>query len=71
MDLNTTSQRLQGSNILDNVYTTSIILEGELSSLEMQTAVGNSYVKLQYLFNNYQNILKKTCQPQKVSVRPK
>ena len=46
MDVDTTSQRLQASNILDNVYTTYVILEGE-SSAEMQASVGNNYGQLQ------------------------
>ena len=56
MDVDTVSQRLQASNILENVYATSVILEGELSSVEMQAAVSNSYGKLQSGFNNFQNI---------------
>ena len=47
----TTSQRLQASNILDNVYAKSVILEEELSSAEIQAAVGNKYGKLQSAFN--------------------
>ena len=35
MVVDTTSQRLQASNILDNVYAKSVILEGELSLAEM------------------------------------
>ena len=72
MDVATYIQRLQGSNILDNVYAKSVILEGELFSAEMQAAAGkNNSKKLQSAFNNFQNILKKTCQQQKVSARPK
>ena len=52
MDVDTVSQRLQASNILENVYATSVILEEELSS----AAVSNSYGKLQSGFNNFQNI---------------
>ena len=71
MDVNITSQRLQASNILDNVYTMSVILEGQMSSAEVQTAVGKNDGKLQFAFNNFQNILKQTCHQQKVSNRPK
>ena len=46
MDIDTTSQRLQTSNIFDNVYATSVILEGELFSAEKQATVGNNYGKL-------------------------
>ena len=35
MDVDTTCQRLQANNILNNVYAKSIILEGELSSGEL------------------------------------
>ena len=59
MDIDTTSQRLQTSNIFDNVYATSVILEGELFSAEKQATVGNNGGKLQSIFNNFQNILKK------------
>ena len=58
MDVDTTSQRLQVSSILVNVYTKSVILEVVLSSAEMQP-VGNNYGKLQFAFNDFQNILKK------------
>ena len=59
MDVATYIQRLQGSNILDNVYAKSVILEGELFSAEMQAAAGkNNSKKLQSAFNNFQNILK-------------
>ena len=57
--------------ILDNVFATSVILEGELFSVEMQAVVGKNYEKLQSAFNNFQNILKNTCQQQKVSAKPK
>ena len=50
MDVDTTSQRLHASNILDNVYEKSVILEGKLSSAEMQAAIGNKYGKLQIAF---------------------
>ena len=46
MNVDTTSQRLQASNILDSIYTKFVILEEELSSAEMQPAVGNNYEKL-------------------------
>ena len=39
MDGDTTSQSLQASNILDNVYATSVILEGELVSADKQLLV--------------------------------
>ena len=52
---------LQSSNILDKVYAKSFILEGKLSSVEMQAAVGNNYGKPQPAFNSFQNILEKTC----------
>ena len=60
MDVDTTSQKLQASNILDYVYTKSVIMEGELSSAEMQVYVGNNYGKLQFLFNNFPNIQQAT-----------
>ena len=41
MDVDDSIQRVQASNMLDNVYAKSVILEGELSSAEMQAAVGN------------------------------
>ena len=52
-DVDTTSERLETSNILDNSYATSVILEGELCSTKMRAAVGNSYGKLQFAFNNF------------------
>ena len=58
MGVDTTSQRSQVSNILDNVYATSVILEGK-SSEEMEADVGNNYGKLQFAFHNFQNIMKK------------
>ena len=61
MDVDTTSQILQTYNILVNVYATFIIREGELSSAEMHTDVGNNYGKLQSALNNFQNNLKKYC----------
>ena len=65
MDVGITSQRLQASNILDKVYATSFILEGEFSSAEMQAAVGNNYGKLQSAFNNFQNVLNKIARNKK------
>ena len=62
MNVDTTGQRLQASNILFNFYTKSFILEGELSSAEMQAAVGNNYGKLKFALNNFRIILKKNCQ---------
>ena len=59
MDVDTTSNWLQASNILDNIYATSVILKGKMSSAEMRAAVGNNYGKLQLAFNNFQNIMKK------------
>ena len=59
MDVDTTCQRLQANNILNNVYAKYVILERELSSVELQAALGNNYGKLQFAFNNFQNILKK------------
>ena len=60
------------SNILDYIYSKSVILEGELSSAEMQAIIGNNYGKLLSAFNNFRNILKKqTCQQQNVSAKPK
>ena len=37
-------------------YANYVMLEGEFSSAEMQTAIGNSYI--QSVFNNNLNILK-------------
>ena len=66
MYVDTTSERLQASNIIDNVCAKSVILEGDMSSAEVQAAVGNNYRKLQISFNNFQNIIKKTFQQQKL-----
>ena len=63
MDVDTTNQRLQASDILDNVYAKSVILKGELSSVEMQAAVGNKYGKLHFVFNRFRHILKKNYLP--------
>ena len=48
------SQSLQANNILDNIYSKSVIPEGELSSAETQEATGNNYGKLQSAFTNFQ-----------------
>ena len=53
MDVGNTIQRSQASNILDNFYTKSVILKGELSSTEMQAVVSNNYVQLQYDFSSF------------------
>ena len=67
MHVDTTSERLRASNIYGNIYAKSVILEGELSSAEMQADVGNNYGKLQFAFKNFQKIMKKkTFQQQKV-----
>ena len=50
---------LHPSNILNKVYAKSVIMEGELSSTEIQAAVSNNCEKLQYAFNNFQNIMTK------------
>jgi len=71
MDVYTTSRRLQASNILNNEYANSVILEVELSSAEMQAVVGNNYGKLQFTFNKLRNILKKPYKQQKVYARSK
>ena len=42
----------------NNVYVKSVILEGEMSSSEMQAPVSNNYGKLQLAFNSFRNILK-------------
>ena len=51
------SQRLQASNILDNVYVKSVIQEEELSWARMQMLVGNNYAEIQPAFNNFLNNL--------------
>ena len=56
MDINNTSKKLQANTIFNNVYAKSVILEGELSSAEMQAAAGNKNGKVQSAFNNFQNI---------------
>ena len=52
-------------DILYNIYPNSVILEGELSSAEIQAAVGNNYGKLQSAFNNFRNTLKKIANNKK------
>ena len=59
MDVDTTSPKLQASNILYNVYAKSVILERDFFSAEMQAAVGNNHGKIHCAFNNFRNILKK------------
>ena len=66
MDVDIICQKLHDSNIVDNVYVTSVILEGELSSAD----VGNNYGKLQFAFNNFQNILKKLTNNKKCLLDP-
>ena len=70
MYVDTTSEMLQTSNILENVYAISIILEGELYLAEMQAAVGKNYGKLQFSLNNFQNIMKKNLQTKKSIWKP-
>ena len=53
MVVGNTSQMLKTSNFLDNVYAKSFILEGDLSSAEMQAADGNNYGKLHYFCTDY------------------
>ena len=43
MDVDTNSQTLQTNKTLDNVYAKSVILEGKMSSVEMQAAVSYIY----------------------------
>ena len=62
MGVDTTNQYLQDSNIHDNVYLTSVILEEELSLAKMQFSVRKNYGKLHFAFNNFQKILKKNLQ---------
>ena len=62
MYVDITSQTLQANiltAILDNVYSNSVILEGQLSSAKQQdakngTKISNNYGKLQSAFNNFQ-----------------
>ena len=47
MDVDTISQTSQeASTILDNVYTKFVILDGQLSSTDIQAAVYNNYGKI-------------------------
>ena len=57
--------------MIDNVYAKFVILDVELSSAEIEAAIGNNCGKLLSAFNNFWNILKKTCQQQKMSAKPK
>ena len=57
--------------ILYNVLTKTLVLEGKVHSAQIKAAVGINYKKLHLGFDNFQNILKTTCQEQKVSARPK
>ena len=70
MDVDTTSQRLESSNILNNDYVKSVILEGELYSAEMQALVSNTYGKLQFAFNNFRNSLKEITNNKKCLLNP-
>ena len=58
MDIDTTNQRLQASNILDKVYAITVIMEGQMSSTEMQAAVGNNYGQLLITFKNILKVIK-------------
>ena len=62
---------LQATNISDNIYTKSVILEGELWSAETQVAPGSNYGKLQTAFLNFQNTYKRTSEQQTVSGKPR
>ena len=53
MGVDTISQSLKACNILNNVYAKSVIVDGELSSAEIQAVVGNNYGNLQSAFNNF------------------
>ena len=44
------SQSLQATNILDNIWTKFVILEGKLSSAEIQIAAGKNYENLQSVY---------------------
>ena len=59
MEVDSTSQALQASNIYENVYVKTVILEGELSSAEMQAVVSNNYGKLQSAFNSFSKYFEK------------
>ena len=64
-------QCLQSTNILDNIYTKSVIVKGELSSSLTQVAAGNNNGKLQSACKNFLNILKRSNEQQNVSAKPK
>ena len=70
MDVDTTIQKLQASNTLDDVYTTSVILKWELSLAEMHVAVGNNYGKLQFALSNFQKMLKEVVNNKKCLLDP-
>ena len=53
VEVGITSQMLQASYIFDDCYSMSVILEGELSSTEIQTDVGNIYGKQQSAFAKF------------------
>ena len=58
MDVDIVSQTLQTSKTVDNVYAKSVILEGELSSTEMQAGVSGKYGKILSDFVTFQIFLK-------------
>ena len=65
IDVGSNNQILQANNILNNDYTKSVILEGELSLAEMQVAAGkNKNGKQRSAFKNFQNNLKIICEQQ-------
>ena len=63
MDVDTSSEMLQASYTLHQVYAKSIVPEVELSSAEMQAAVCNNYGKLQLLIT-FKILSKKECKRQ-------
>ena len=67
MDVDNTSKRIHANYILNNVYAKTVILEGELSSVEIEATVVKNHGRQQSYFNNFRNI-KKTCQQQKLTV---
>ena len=62
IDMDTTSQRLQDRNTLNN----SVIIKGELSSAQIKYTGGNNYEKLEFAFNNFRNIMQNTFQQKKL-----
>ena len=68
--VDTTSQRLQTSNTLDNFYAKFVVLEGELSSADMQAAVGNNVGNVHFAFHNFRIFLKISCQQKKCLLNP-